>query len=168
MSEPTLGHLRPFRAVAWGAYLFLSVGFSMLIVVSVYRSVLKMSPPHLDRVPSAALSEAECWLSVRERFESLEVARKQFADVPHAARVMDSFMEFRQQWLMELRTLESRCAVDGRPELALALSDVEHLLDLYTTGAVQFGGFTGSAVDAFKQRLRNHPAKGFDSGSRNP
>ena len=49
-ADPKDPQFRPYRAVSLGVYLVFTIGFSCLIIFSVYRSVLQMTP---DRPPAA-------------------------------------------------------------------------------------------------------------------
>ena len=154
MTSDPQRQFRPYRTAAWAGYLVVAVGFSLLIIVSVYRSVLAMSPPRVASEAGPVLSEGECWGSVRQQFQELESGRKRLGEAPQVAHADQRFLEMRVNWLKRLRDLEAQCAVSQRPQLKEALVDLEHLLDLYTTASVQFSGAVGPAVDDFKSRLK--------------
>jgi hypothetical protein len=148
---------RPFRALALGIYLVVVVTFSVLVIVSVVRSVLVMTP----RKPLTAterLSPAECAVRAQELYEQLETRRQDLSAVQPAAEASLRWTSFRVEWLNGLRQTEASCAEDAlRRDV---FSQLETLENLYTTSAVQYSGEMGPAVDAFRRALARLRAAG--------
>ncbi len=139
---------RPFRGALLGVYLVFTIGFSLLIIVSVYRSVLRMTP---DRPPAGEVrSEAECLSDARRLFGDLEGQRKLQGLEPDVRHSDQRFLQFRVEWLKNKRAIESHCALENRENVRDAFSALDRVLDLYTTASVQFSGAVGPTVDKFK------------------
>lgn len=148
--DPRDPRFRSFRAVSLGVYLVVTIGFSVLIIFSVYRSVLRMTPEHLP--PAELQSEADCLKGARGLFGELELQRQkqgEEADVRHSDQ---RFLQFRVEWLKRKRALESHCALESRENVRAAFTSLDRVLDLYTTASVQFSGAVGPTVDDFKKR----------------
>lgn len=145
---------RPFRAFAVGVYLVVVVGFSVLVILSVVRSVLKMTPRRPLDV-SERLTPRECHARALSLYEDLESHHQGLSAVTPAAEASDRWTNFRVEWLNRLRQAEASCAVDvpGREAVARVFRRLENLEDLYTTSAVQYSGEMGPAVDAFRRAL---------------
>ena len=147
-NDPKDPRFRAFRAVSLGVYLVVTIGFSSLIIFSVYSSVLRMTP---DRPPASDVQpEADCLKGARALFSELEEQRKLQgleADVRHSDQ---RFLQFRVEWLKRKRALESHCALESRENVRDAFSSLDRVLDLYTTASVQFSGAVGPTVDKFK------------------
>lgn len=143
---------RPFRAVSWAVYLVVAVGFSSLIIYSVFRSVLNMTP---SRPPSGGplLAEAECVTRARALFDELERERRALTEVAPTRQADQRFLKFRVDWHTRQQQLESQCAAGERPRLKRAFATLDRLLDLYTTATVQFSGAVGPAVDELRRQL---------------
>jgi len=155
MTDPRDPRFRPYRALTLGVYLVITVGFSCLIIFSVYRSVLQMTP---DRPPAAELrSEEECLRDARQLFVELEQERKAQGDQAVVVRSDQRFLHFRVEWLTRKRAVESHCALDSRERCKAAFGSLDRMLDLYTTASVQFSGAVGPTVDAFKKQLDPAP-----------
>jgi hypothetical protein len=141
---------RPFRALALGAYLVVVLTFSLLVIISVVRSVLEMTP----RKPLNAterLTPQECAVRAQELYEQLETRRQDLSAVQPAAEASLRWTSFRVEWLNGLRQAEASCAEDAlRRDV---FSQLETLENLYTTSAVQYSGEMGPAVDAFRRAL---------------
>lgn len=147
-ADPKDPRFRTFRALLLGVYLVFTIGFSLLIIFSVYRSVLRMTPDRLP--PGEVQSEADCLKDARSLFGELEGRRKQQgleADVQHSDQ---RFLQFRVEWLKRKRAIESHCALANRENVREAFSSLDRVLDLYTTASVQFSGAVGPTVDKFK------------------
>lgn len=142
---------RPFRAVLLGVYLALTVGFSGLIIFSVYRSVLRMTPARPP--PGQTEPEADCLRGARLLFSELEGQRQAQAEQADVAHSDQRFLQFRVEWLTRKSELESRCALEGRPGVKKAFDSLDRVLDLYTTASTQFSGSVGPAIDEFKKQL---------------
>ncbi len=149
--DPKDPQFRSFRGGAWVLYLTFAVGFSTLIIVSVFKSVLAMSPE--QPTTTQVSSEAECLRDGRSLFLELEQYRKDYTNGSDVAHADQRFLKFRVSWLQQKRAFEARCAVESRPAVKAAFSSLERVLDLYTTSSVQFSGGVGPAVDELKQQL---------------
>jgi len=146
---------RPFRTIALGAYLGVVVVFCGLVIYSVVRSVLEMTPRRPLDV-SERLGVQECAARALELYEELEARRQGLSSVKPAAEASVQWTGFRVGWLNRLRQAEASCEVDatGREDVARAFRRLENLEDLYTTSAVQYSGEMGPAVDGFRSALR--------------
>jgi hypothetical protein len=141
---------RPFRALALGAYLVVVLTFSALVIVSVVRSVLEMTP----RKPLNAterLSRQECAVRAQELYEQLETRRQELSSVQPAAEASLRWTSFRVEWLNGLRQAEASCSED--PVRRDVFGRLETLENVYTTSAVQYSGEMGPAVDSFRRAL---------------
>lgn len=150
--DPKDPRYRPFRGFTLGVYLVLTIVFCCLIIFSVYRSVLRMTPER-PTVGGEVQSEAECLRGASGLFTELEAQRKvqgEQADVTHSDQ---RFLEFRVEWLTRKRALEARCALDNREKVKAAFDSLDRVLDLYTTASVQFSGSVGPTVDSFKKTV---------------
>ena len=153
MTAPDPGdlRLRPYRAVSLGIYMAITVTFSCLIIFSVYRSVLRMTP---DTLPQGELQpEEQCLRDARGLFGELEQQRKLQGEQPEVVNSDQRFLQFRVEWLKRKRAIESRCALDSRAKSKAAFASLERMLDLYTTVSTQFSGAVGPTVDEFKKQL---------------
>jgi len=161
---PKEPRLRPFRAAAYTVYLTLVVGFCLLVIVSVVRSVQHMTPAHLPPEESL-LTVRECVDRADGLYRNLEEARRSLEAGGAARGAAVRWSDFRVQWLEQLRQLEAQCSPQSRARLVLApvFAELEKLMDLYTTHAVQFAGELGPTVDRLRQSLekaRKDPAAG--------
>lgn len=153
-ADPKDPRFRGFRTAVYGVY-FLVVGvFCVLIVWSVFRSVIAMSPSR-PRDLEGVLTVRECVSELDRMWGRLDDQRKRFSDEKPSEKVDERFTRFRMEWIKELRELEGRCAVESnqRVELKRAFRRLEGLMDLYMTHAVQYAGEVGPAVDAFDKAL---------------
>lgn len=149
--DPRDPRFKVARRVTLGLYLAFSIAFSCLIIFSVFKSVLEMSP---ERPVSGQISsESECIADARGLFGELDQHRQLLASGPEVAHADQRFLEFRVQWLGRKRALEARCALDARPALKETFVTLEKVLDLYTTESVQFAGGAGPTVDVLKAQL---------------
>ncbi len=149
--DPRDPRFRSARRVVLGLYLAFAVLFSCLVIFSVFKSVLAMSPSR----PAATgqLSEVECTTGARRLFYELDHRRQQAAQGKDVAHADQGFLEFRIEWLTRMRALEAQCGLEARPSLRATFGALERVLDLYTTSSVQFAGGVGPAVDELKSRL---------------
>lgn len=152
--DPKDPRFRPYRAVSLGIYLVVTIGFSCLIIFSVYRSVLNMTP---DRPPVGELrTEDACLGDARALFAELELQRQQA--VGQSVRSSDQrFLKFRVDWLRRKRVSEASCGLENRDRVRNAFSLLERALDLYSTASVQFAGTAGPTVDELKELLEPKP-----------
>jgi hypothetical protein len=144
---------RAFRGALWAVYLVVSVGFSLLIIFSVFKSVLSMTPERPPEGPDV-LTVGQCVAGTRAMFEELDSARRAHSE-GEATSADRRFLDFRNDWLSRKRRLEAECAL-GRPErheLRELLASLDRVLDLYTTGSVQFASAVGPSVERFRAQL---------------
>jgi hypothetical protein len=153
-SETKDARFRPFRAGALAVYLVVVGVFSWLVIASVLRSVLAMSPSHRP-ASEQTLSVRECTQTVERLWRELEDERAALSTHAPVKRADHDWTRFRVAWLERLREAESRCAADSRPRPALrdAFRRLDKLMDLYTTHAVQYAGEIGSSVDGLNEEL---------------
>ncbi|MGV3619781.1 MAG: hypothetical protein ACO1OB_03130 [Archangium sp.] len=152
--DPKDPRFRSFRGAAWAVYLTFAVGFSSVIIYSVFKSVLAMSPERPNT--AEVISEGECLREARVLFSELEQYRKDATISPDVAHADERFLKFRIPWLTRKRGLEAKCALDSRANLKAAFGSLEHVLDLYTTNTVQFASGVGPTIDALKLQLEGH------------
>jgi hypothetical protein len=150
--DPKDPRFRPFRGAAFGVYLLFTCTFSLLIIVSVYRSVLGMTPDEQPQA-QAVLPEEQCMSELRGLFVELEDARKQLGEQPVVVKADARFLQFRVEWLRKKRVLEAKCGLESREKARSAFSSLDRLADLYTTASVQYAGSVGPTVDDFKRQV---------------
>lgn len=146
--------LRPFRVLMYAVYLVVVVSFSLLVIVSVVRSVLSMTPAHRPE-SDVTWSTTECADKAAALFEQMDARRRDFTAHAPVRSVDQEWTDFRLAWLNQVRDAESHCAIEGhsREELAEVFRRLESLMNLYTTHAVQFAGEIGGSVDKFHQAV---------------
>ncbi|MEW5740472.1 MAG: hypothetical protein AB1938_16210 [Myxococcota bacterium] len=152
-ADPKDPRFRPYRTVAWALYLLLAVGFSSLVVFSVFKSVFAMTPDRPE--PSGqALPVVQCTAGARALIDRLEVQRRGFSD-NEPTKADQRFLEFRVGWLKDKRALEAQCGLSepGREKLSAAFGKLERLVDLYTTASVQYAGAVAPTLEALKRDL---------------
>ncbi len=142
---------RPFRMGALGFHLVFSVGFSLLIIYSVFKSVLEMSPGPAHAGPEI-YTFTQCVKGGQAMFDELEGQRRAYTS-GSAAQADHRFLEFRIDWLARKRRLESGCGLErsGRGDLRALFGALDGLVNLYTTESVQFSGAIGADVDRVKR-----------------
>ncbi len=150
-NDPRDPKYRPYRAVSLGVYLVVTIVFSSLIIFSVYRSVLRMTPER-PKV-SETKPEAECLTGARTLFDELEAQRKAQGDLPDVTSSDQKFLQYRVEWLQRKRTMEAQCGLENRERVKKAFDSLDKVLDLYTTASTQFSGSVGPSVDDFKKQL---------------
>lgn len=146
--DPKDPRFRPFRAFAWATYLVVATVFSLLVTVSVVRSVWRMTPPELP--PAPEWSAGDCVRTAKALFDELESQRRRLTDGATVRRADADWLEFRSEWLGRYRQSEAHC---HEPKARAAFVRLEEVLDLYTTGAVQLAGEMGPTLDAFRAAL---------------
>ena len=156
---------RSFRIAAYALYLVVVVGFCGLIIASVVRSVIAMTPkpkPGGERV----LSMQECIDRASALWQELDGQRQLLGQEVPARATDETWSRFRVRWLGELRDVQSLCALDSRARKPLrrAFERLERLQDLYMTHAVQFAGEIGGTLDEFRGALEA-AKKGLGEGS---
>lgn len=151
-SAAELKRWRPFRGLAWALYLTFAVSFSSLIIFSVFKSVLAMTP-EAPQLAGSAMSEEECFTQARGLFVELEGHRKGLGEAKEIAHADQEFLAFRVDWVTRKRAVEARCSLDDRPALSTAMGKLDRVMDLYTTASVQFSGGVGPAADEARTLL---------------
>ena len=154
---------RPFRGLMWGVYLLVAVTFSLAITVNVVRSTLAMTPEP-PPPSSVKLTPDECVAVARDLWAELDRRRNSLSDPPDAGsvrRVDIDWTQFRIQWLTRHNQAKSRCVGEGSERVLLAklFKDLEAVMDLYTTNAVQFAGEVGPTLDALRADLKTAERK---------
>ena len=145
--DPKDPRFRPFRGAAWAVYLVVACGFSSLIIFSVFKSVLSMTP-EAPAFVGTPLDEGQCLGEARALFAELEARRKGLAESSEIAHADQAFLSFRVEWLTRKRATEARCVAS--PRAVAAFASLDRVVDLYTTASVQFAGGVGPATDEFK------------------
>lgn len=154
---------RPFRGAAWGLYLLVAVTFSVAITINVVRSTLAMTPER-PPPPTTLLSSDECVAAARALWSELDLHRNSLSDPPDAGsvrRVDVDWTQFRIEWLTRHNEAASRCSGDGPDRLLLKkiFKELDAVMDLYTTNAVQFAGEVGPTLDALRADLKTAEKK---------
>lgn len=152
-ADPRDPRFKNFRRAALGVYLVFAVVFSVLIIFSVFKSVLEMTPER-PQFSGAALPEDECLRQARTLYGQLEEQRGHFADFP-SVDAEKRFVDFRLTWLERARRVEAQCATSERPRLAPVFASLERVMDLYATSSAQFAGAMGPALDALERTLQS-------------
>lgn len=154
--NPKDPRFRGYRIAMYAVYLTLVGTISLLVINSVVRSVIQMSPA---RPPAAepTLTVRECLDSAERLFRDLEESRRRLTDQPHARTADDAWGQFRVQWLSRKREQEARCALESRSRRPVrdVYARLERVMDLYTIHATQYAGEIGFTVDALKDTLRS-------------
>ncbi|MBX5483874.1 MAG: hypothetical protein IRZ16_18790 [Myxococcaceae bacterium] len=146
---------RRFRTAAYGLYIAVVSVFSVLLIYSIFRSVLQMSP-RPPRGVEKQLTPRECVDALEGLWRRLDDQRRTFTD-HHPARGVDAeFSRFRIGWMKDLRDLQARCAVDSRNRKALRslFHTLENVQARYMTHAVQFAGEVGPEIDQLQEDFR--------------
>lgn len=145
---------RPFRIAAYALYLVVVVAFCGMLIVSVVRSVIAMSPG-VTSGGQRVLTVQECMDQAGALWQDLDAQRQQLSREVPAKTTDEKWSRFRVRWLGRLREVQSLCALDSRARkpLRLAFERLERLQDLYMTHAVQFAGEIGPTLDEFRSAL---------------
>ena len=145
---------RPFRIAAYALYLVVVVGFSGMLIVSVVRSVIAMTP-EVASGGQRVLTVQECMDQASALWQQLDAQRQQLSREVPAKTTGEKWSRFRVRWLGQLREVQSLCALESRARKPLrrAFERLEHLQDLYMTHAVQFAGEIGPTLDEFRGAL---------------
>lgn len=151
-SDPKDPRFTRFRRGAYGVYIVVVSVFSGLIVFSIFRSVLQMSPRPPAEVEQT-LTTRECVDGAEALWRKLDDKRKAFTAERPAEQVDADFSKFRTAWIKNLRDLQAKCAVESRTrgELRTLFRRLDKLSSLYTTHAVQFAGEVGPEVDRLQE-----------------
>jgi hypothetical protein len=146
--------LRPFRVAAYALYLAVVLGFSSLVIGSVYRSVWAMSPS-VPELHGEALPTDACLLRADALWQELEGRRRTFSDAKNASTLVRGWQAFRADWLHRLRDVQAQCGAESseRKKLGKVFQKLEQVADLYTTSATQYGGEIAPAVAAYRKAV---------------
>ena len=153
-TNPKDPRFRPFRAAAYAIYLVVVSIFSVGIVISVFKSVVAMSPRRPAEVPGI-FTPRECVEQLDGLWARLEEERRDFTRTQPAKGVDEEFTRFRVEWMRDFRQLEGKCALDARARrpLKTAFRRLEQVADGYTIHATQYAGEVGPLVDRFIKSL---------------
>ena len=145
---------RPYRIAMYALYLA-AVGFiSILIIISVVRSVIAMSPGRREE-SLQSLTVRECLDQARSLWTQLDAQREKLTNQPKARDADEAWLRFRVKWLERKRELESKCGLRSkeRERLRDAFGQLERAMDLYTVHATQYAGEIGQVVDGLRESL---------------
>ncbi len=144
-----------FRALSWAVYLVVAVGFSCLVIYSVFSSVFAMTPERPETHVGLRLEPRACLAEFRRLAEELNRSRIDVVREGNPRTADQRFLVFRTEWLQKKREIEARCAIEesDRSQLEETSAALEHLLDLYTTGTIQFSSAIGPTVDKVNRLL---------------
>lgn len=151
--DPTL---RPFRGLAWGLYLLVAVGFSLMVTYSVTRSVWLMTPQRELPVDTVQLEPQLCRDLGRRLAGELEDRRRLMGGLDGSVAAFDArWAEFRLRWLKELRAAEVSCDVEREDRRALKrlFAKLEQLGDVYAIHGTQYASQVNPARQAFEDAL---------------
>jgi hypothetical protein len=146
---------RPFRAAVWVVYIGITAVIGGLVTIGVTKSVWSMTPKvHSSGGP--LLTPSECVHRARSLYAELDSKRQALSSAPEVRKADQEWTQFRMGWLSQLRDAEGACGIDepGREGLKKVYEQLDKLMDLYTTHAVQFAGEVGPTLDALKASLR--------------
>jgi hypothetical protein len=112
-------------------YLFIASLFSLLVAVSVIKSVATMTPKRTLVAPTQSMDDCrkQGWLL----WESLEEERKSF--VSPELKTANNWMEYRAHWITQLEALQKGCADLESQKLFQAL---RKLMEVYSKHMTSF------------------------------
>lgn len=142
-----------YRLAMLALYLVMTIGFSVLIIWSVFRSVLAMSPA--TPVAGPTLSVAECSSKARGLFDELDARRRAVSSEPDVTHADLRWNAFRLDWLGRSHQLESQCDLEepSRAKLQAAFKQLDHSMELMTVNVGQFAGEVGPSLEAIRVAL---------------
>lgn len=158
VSEPPVAskdpRFRSYRIAMYALYIGVVSAFSLIIILSVVKSVMVMSPrraPDTDTV----LTPRECVDHAGALWRELDTRRQEITSQGPARRVDEQWTTFRVQWMTKFRRIESQCALESqnRAELKKLFGRLESVNDLFTTHSVQYAGEIGPVVDELQAAL---------------
>ncbi len=128
---------------------------SILIIISVVRSVVAMSPGR-PPTPEKVLTVRECLDAADTLFREVEEHRRKLTDQPSARKADEAWGRFRVDWLSRKRQTESNCALESRSrtQVQKVYGRLERVMDLYTIHATQYAGEIGLTVDELKESIK--------------
>ena len=109
---------RPYRVAMYTVYLAVVAVVSTLIILSVVRSVIAMSPRHRAE-SSTTLSPKECLDRAEQLWDELDRHRRELPLRTPASESDNEWADFRVQWLQRQRSAEAMCAVESRMRASL-------------------------------------------------
>jgi hypothetical protein len=150
---------RPFRGLMWIAYLIFAVGFSLLIIVSVFSSAIRMTPSRPATGTQRSLEV--CFESTDALYQELGSKYDSMAHEVETQKADYQFLLFRNDWIARKRSLEAECQLDdpARTQLKTALDSLEKIADAYTTSSVQFVNWIGPELTIFRQAMKRAPTE---------
>ena len=142
-----------YRLATLAAYLVLTVGFSGLIIWSVFRTVIARSPA--APVSGPTLSVGECSSRARGLFDELDARRRGVSGEPDVTHADLRWNDFRLDWLGRSHQLEAQCDLENpsRAKLQAAFKQLDHSMDLLTVNVGQFAGEVGPSLEAIRVAL---------------
>lgn len=147
---PSDARFRPFRGAAWALYLIMAVGYSSLVIYSVTKSVMAMSPR--AETNGTKLDAKACVSGVRELFG--ELSRTRHGLSADSVRDADKrWLAFRNEWVVRFNTLEDQCRDVNEPALKRAFVELDRVMDHATVDATRLSGQLGPALDALSATL---------------
>jgi hypothetical protein len=154
-NNPRDPRYRPFRVAMYAIYLTAVGIISLLVVNSVLRSVIRMTPAHKPPAEHT-LTARECLDAADELWGQMERERRGLTEQKVAHLADDHWSEFRVSWLERKRDLESKCALESRNRepLKKVYARLERVMDLYTIHATQYAGEIGLSVDALRESMK--------------
>lgn len=153
--NPKDPRFRGFRIAMYAVYLTLVGTISLLVINSVVRSVISMSPSRPESTDTV-LTVRECLDLADDMFRDIEDHRRRLTDQPSARRADDAWGQFRVKWLSRKRETEAKCALESRSRAPVrdVYDRLERVMDLYTIHATQYAGEIGFKVDELKESMR--------------
>lgn len=137
-----------------GLYIGAAGALSISVVASLVISVRKMTP----RAPEGAAEQVDasaCWGRYRLRWRELDDRRHRLSGATDVRGADVDWTTFRLRWLESLRLDERQCSQAAAVDTSLreAVRQLEVVMDLYTTHAVQYAREVGPAVHELLRRL---------------
>lgn len=139
----------------YAVYLALVGIISVLVINSVVRSVIQMSPSRRES-SDQVLTVRECLDLADAMFRDIEDHRRRLTDQPSARKADEAWGQFRVKWLSHKRETEANCALEsqGRKPVREVYDRLERVMDLYTIHATQYAGEIGFKVDELKESMK--------------
>lgn len=111
--------------------------------------------PRKPEPAAEVLSANQCVERTQALLDELEKKRQALTQADSVRRVDQKWTHFRVEWLQREGQLESQCDAHAkdRKSLGLAFEQLEKLMDLYTTHAVQFAGEVGPTFDDVRESI---------------
>lgn len=144
---------RPYRVATYAVYLIVVCGFSLLVIVSVFRSAKKMTPEVPKRTKGPGLSTAQCVSRARGLWNDLEAERQHFSLSKNSEALQTHWQAFRLAWISRLRKAQAACGSGSDAAVRKVFGKLEAVENLYTTSAVQYGNEIAPAVADFRGAL---------------